>query len=441
MADLTRRSFLAGVAGAGAARRPAKAAPAELTLLEREFQNVPNPSRLRMHWYIFGPAWTAAEAERQLELMSRAGIGGVLIFPTYPVAADDPARGIHNQKYLSAEFLETLKSVVGSAAKLGLTVDIVIGAGWPFGGPSVTLEDAAKMLRQVRIPVVPGEPAKLPGLKAGEKRVAVFDFQSTGGEIQVFDTVPTGMQVKRASWGAEGLVIDHYSPLALRHYLEAVAKPLVEAVPKGSLRSLFCDSLEVYRANWTTDFPGIFQHKRGYNLVERLPALFDDAHPDARDLRSDFWRTLSEQAVEGFLRPLHEWAARREILMQVEAYGTPPVSLAGYREVDIPVGEHYEWKEFNTSRWASSGARLACKRVVPAEAWTWLGLPNRFANSLEDLKRASDLHFLSGLNALIGITNAYSPISLGSPGWIPYFGPVVNHTSPYWPYFSRLADY
>ncbi len=208
-----------------------------------------------------------------------------------------------------------------------------------------------------------------------------------------------------------------------------------------SVRRIFCDSLEVYGANWTDELPGIFLRKRGYDLMAHLPALFDPHHADSRDLRCDFWRTLSEQALEGFIQPLADWAHAKGVTAQVEAYGTPPVSLASYRAVDVPTGEHYEWKEFNTSRWASSGARLAGKGTVLAEAWTWLGLPNRFGDSLEQLKLCSDLHFLSGINALYGVDYPYSPAAAGAPGWPTYFGPVVNHTQPYWPYFSHLVDY
>jgi hypothetical protein len=35
----------------------------------------------------------------------------------------------------------------------------------------------------------------------------------------------------------------------------------------------------------------------------------------------------------------------------------------------------------------------------------------------------------------------YSPPGAGSPGWVAYFGPQENHNSPYWPYYSRFADY
>jgi hypothetical protein len=417
MADLTisRRAFalssLAAVAGAGIPDSPGGSSS--------EFRDVPNRYRMRMHWYIFGPAWEAAECEREMRRMAAQHIGGVLIFPTYPIALDDAAKGIRNLEYLSPEFLKVLESVATSARSLGLTVDIVLGTGWPYGGPSVSLEDSAHAIRRRT-----GE------LGPGEKEVG-----------SSFVSSPTRMQVKRAALGAEGLVVDHYNQAALERYLEAVGDKLLGAVPRGGIRSIFCDSFEVYRASWTAQMPQAFMARRGYDLLPKLDALFDGQHADSRDVRCDFWRTLSELAESEFVKPLGEWAHRRGVTTQVEAYGTPPVSLSSYRWVDVPVGEHYEWKEFSTSRWASSGAHLAAKPVVLAEAWTWTNLPNRFADTLEDLKLCSDLHFLCGINALYGLTYAYSPESVGSPGWVPYFGPAVNHTSPFWPYVSYLADY
>jgi hypothetical protein len=398
--------------------------------LVARFRSMPEASRLIMHWYVFGPAWTESEAIRQLRLMKEAHIGGVLLFPTYPVAVDDPARGIHNQHYLDDDFFRVLNAALAEAKRLKMSVDMVIGTGWPFGGPSVGEEMSARALRM--------RPGTKQDLRPGERFVAA---SGEGPTSRLFYSVPTRMQVKRAALGAEGLVLDHYDPAALNAYLEAVAGKILQNTPRGSLRSFFCDSLEVYRANWTDDMPRIFRERRGYDILPHLPALFDSAHPDARDIRCDFWRTCSEQATDGFIKPLQEWANRHGVLSQVESYGTPPVSLASYRYVDIPVGEHYEWKEFSSSRWASSGGHLAGKRLIMAEAWTWLGLPDRFSDTLEELKLCSDLHFLCGINALYGVTYAYSPVDLGAPGWMPYFGPVVNHTQPYWPYFSHFADY
>src|SRR5258706_14335546 len=102
--NLNRRGFLGILAAAAVPLRAADDG------VGRGFGDVPNVPRLRMHWYIFGPAWTAPEARRQLELMAKANVGGVLIFPTYPIAPDDSARGIRNEKYLSPQFLSVLKS-------------------------------------------------------------------------------------------------------------------------------------------------------------------------------------------------------------------------------------------------------------------------------------------------------------------------------------------
>lgn len=451
---MTRREFLIATGAT------ALAAPAPVSSLA--FAGVPASSRLRMHWWVLGTAWTKEESERQLQSMANAHVGSVLIFPAHPYEVNNPSRGVHNQPYLSGEFFDVLNSVIAKARELHLILDIVAGTGWPYGGPSVTAEDSARMIQRVRIAAKQRD-IELPVLKPGQTRIAVFnvspegfadvtplvsprgtlqlDGVGPGSEVQFFYSTPTGQQVKRASTGAEGHVLDHYSESATRHYLDAVGAKLLERTPAGSFRSFFCDSFEVYNANWTPLFPDLFRTKRGYDIVPLLPALFDDAHPDCRDLRYDFWRTLSELATEQFVAPLHAWGREHGIATQVEAYGAPPISLDGYQHIDIPCGEGFNWKQFTASRWAASGGRLAGKRLIATEGWTWLGFPNRFGDSMERLKVASDLQFLCGINETYGVSYSYSPSSAGAPGWPPYFGPVVNHTQPYWPYFSHLADY
>lgn len=83
----------------------------------------------------------------------------MLIFQAYPNAVDDPARGIENYSYLSDEFLDVFRFVVDKAKQLGLTVDIVLGTGWPYGGPSVTLAESAQALRRQVLPVRAGAPS------------------------------------------------------------------------------------------------------------------------------------------------------------------------------------------------------------------------------------------------------------------------------------------
>ncbi|MCZ2077265.1 MAG: hypothetical protein HUU41_12955 [Bryobacteraceae bacterium] len=389
------------------------------------FRNPPDDARMTMYWIWFGPAVTRESIDRDLANMKEAHIGGTVLLPVYPLSDDDPAKGIRNLPFLSPEFLDILAYTARRSRDMGLVFDVTIGTGWPYGGPWITPELSSRMIRLRKA----GAP-----LKTGEQVVTIFGDQAVVA-------MPTGMQVKRPSIGDEGLVLDHLSARALEKHLEVAGEKLWEAVRGAGIRSFWCDSLEVYNGNWTHGFPEQFQKLRGYDLKPLLPLLFQELTPQARHVRHDFWWTVSELAVENFQKPLQAWCRRKGVDLQMESYGQPPVSLGSLRYVDRPVGEHYEWRMFNASRWASSGGRLHGRNIIGAEAWTWTGIPNRFADSLSDLKLASDMHFVSGINSLMGISYVNTPPSAGNPGWVPYWGPIINHNQPWWPYFPLLSRY
>ncbi|MEN6533233.1 MAG: glycosyl hydrolase, partial [Bryobacteraceae bacterium] len=304
-------------------------------------------------------------------------------------------------------------------------LDVTMGTGWPYGGPWITPEFAARMIR-IRESSEP--------LKPGEELVARFGDRSVV-------SAPTGRMVRATSVGNEGLQMDHYSKAALQRHLDAAGERLWSAVKVPGIRSFWFDSLEVYDSNWTPGLLKQFEERRGYDLKPLLPLLFGEATPEGRQVRYDYWRTLSELATNNFLKPLQEWCYRKGIQLSGEPYGQPPLTLGSSRYVDRVFGEHYEWRMFNASRWASSGAHLHGKNVVGAEAWTWLARPNRFGETLEQLKLASDMHFVSGINTLMGVAYYYTPESAGKPGWVGYNGPILNHNQTWWPYFPLFGRY
>ena len=89
----------------------------------------------------------------------------------------------------------------------------------------------------------------------------------------------------------------------------------------------------------------------------------------------------------------------------------------------------------------SSGAWLFGRNIVSAEAYTWLGIPNRFGDSLAQMKLASDMHFLSGINSLMAVSYVYTPDDARLVDASPYWGPDFNHQQTWWPYFPLLARY
>src|SRR6266540_1813632 len=95
--------------------------------LQRGFEKPPDDARIMMRWWWFGPAVTKTELEREMRLMKEGGIGGFEVQPVYPLALDDPSRGIRNLPFLSQEFLEALRFASGKARELGLRMDLTLG--------------------------------------------------------------------------------------------------------------------------------------------------------------------------------------------------------------------------------------------------------------------------------------------------------------------------
>jgi hypothetical protein len=421
------------------------------------FADPPQAYDMGVYWWWFGPAVTKAEVTRELEVMRAARIGSVLIFPIYPISLDDASKGIRNLNYLSPEFLDVLGHAAREAKRLGITVDVLMGTGWPFGGPSITPEMGSKKLRVElgAATAAPGERIEAAWIVKGDGKkvdlagaVEVTAEVRTGTPVRVpqghvlmsFLMSPTKMQVKRPALGAEGPVMDHLDPAALKAYLDAVGEKLIAAAPRGAIRTLHSDSMEVFGTEWTPGFLDEFRRRRGYDLSPYLPALVADAGPATEDVRFDFWRTLSELAMDNYVRPLQAWCHARGVGLQAESYGSPPVDMSSFAAVDSVMGESYDWKMFVASRWASSAAHQYSKRFTSAEAYTWLRFP-RYVSTLEDIKLGSDLHFACGVNKIIAHGYAYSPPAAGVPGWGYYASIMMNDTSTWWPYFRHLSDY
>lgn len=384
---------------------------------------------MRMYWRVFGPAWTPVEMDYQLDQLRQTGVGGVVVYFMYPFALDDPATGVKNLRFGSPEFLDSLQYAASAAKNRDLRFGLNGSTGWPYGGPTVSVQDSAQHIR---------EEIHAPGVVP--KKLAADESVVFETAVRRYIAGPTRMGVKRPAYGAEGLVVSHYDRGALDRYLTSVVEPMLKA-SDGQIKELGCDSLEVYGSNWTPDLPSQFKKRRGYDLVPHLPELFDPKSEPGKAVRFDFWRTLAELTEERFTIPLGDWCAKRGLNLEMEPYGTPPNPMTSSRYIQTPTGEHYEWKGFSVQRYVASAAHQAGRNIIGAEAWTWSGLPNRLADSLSDLKLVSDMTFLSGANDLTGVDFPYSPRSAGTPGWVPYYGPFMSPGNSQWPLFPTLVDY
>jgi len=445
-------------------------------ILEKDFESPPAVYGPSCNWWWFGGAYSKDDIRENLDAMKAAGLGGFRIFPVYPLAKDDPARRIRNAPYLSPDFLGLVQDAVRYGTEIGMTPDTLLGDGWPFGGPYIPPELGAGQLKfysqevagpQVFSGRVPGSvafPEKLLAVQAAEisreggvrletigdltpivQNGEIRDWQVPAGRwlLMTFVGGYTGMKVKRASVGGEGLVLDHFSREALELHLKHngdVQKPYLSGT-----KTIFMDSWEVFGSNWTPKLPEEFERRRGYSLLPYLAALFLPAGEAGARVRYDFRKTISELALENFFTPLNAWAHRNGFETRVQAHGTSADIIEAYGVNDFPEGESYGEEDrrrinIRDRKLASSAAHQFARSQISAESFTWLRCP-AFLVTLENMKAAADALYLDGINHIYYHGVPLSPSWAKPPGWYYYASTFVGRNNTWWPYLRDLSNY
>ncbi|MCD9185313.1 MAG: hypothetical protein LUM44_02695 [Pyrinomonadaceae bacterium] len=437
--------------------------------LQKGFQMPPDDARIMMRWWWFGPSVTKAELERELRVMKDGGIGGVEVQPVYPLLPDDEKAGIKNLPYLSDEFLEMLRFTADKSKELGMRMDLTLGSGWSFGGAKTPLSEAAGQIRFERVKIDKNtKRIPLPAMIYAERLHGVFLAKTNantieegslqeltdirddnvflpenadGNEVLFFIGGKSGMQVKRPSVGSEGYVLNHLDKPSVESYLKNTGDRLYSAFEKNNVPySFFCDSLEVYQQDWTNGFLEEFQKRRGYDLKPYLPALAMDMGKQTAEIRYDWGRTLTELFNENFMIPMQDWGKKNKTKFRIQGYGIPPAAISSNKWADISDGEGAQWKVVRAARWASSANHVYGRNVTSSETWTWLHSPAFRAAPL-DLKAEADIHFLQGINQLIGHGWAYTPPQIEYPGWRFYAAGEYSERNPWYIVMPDLAKY
>jgi hypothetical protein len=451
----------------GALAGSAAAAQTDIQQLRTTFISPPADARPMVRWWWFGPAVVKPEIARELDQMHKAGIGGVELAAEYPLALDDPAKGILNLRYGSPEYVDMLRFANQHARELGMRVDLTLGSGWPYGGPDIPIGLAAGRLRFVAV-ALPSPETALPKLADGESFIAAFVAKGTaehfdaataqrvpgetlpnalvrpegsGPQVELFFIAShTRQQVKRAAFGGEGYVLDHMARPAIDHYLQTRGDALLSGFSGKPPYAIFSDSLEVYLSDWTKDLPAEFARRRGYDVVAHLPELVQGGTPEAEAVRHDWGVTLSDLVRDNYLRPMAEYAAAHATRFRSQTYGEPAVTLADEPIPQLPEGEGPQWHAFSFTRWASSANHVYGNNITSAETFTWLHSPAFRATPL-DMKAEADRMFLEGVNQIVGHGFPYSAPGVQEPGWSLYAAAALNDHNPWWPVMHDVTAY
>jgi hypothetical protein len=455
-----------GLGGGGAARGAAVllalavwAAPAARGTEAAEALRWPaatRESRPWSYWWWMGSAVDPANLTREIQQYRRAGWGGLHIIPIYGAKGYE-ARYI---RYLTPEWMAMLRHSVQEAERADMGVDMTTGTGWCFGGPQIGEREACATLvvktyeapagagpeahfdrRAVQALVAFSEgrpPLELTDRIGGDGRLN-WRAEGSAWRLYAVSQQLCRTPVKRAAPGGEGPMLNPFYGEAIRRYLERFSEAFA-GYPGPKPRAMYHDSFE-YGANWSPDLFAEFERRRGYRLQSELPALLGEgpAERTAR-VKADYRETLSDLMAENFLPVWTEWCRRHGFRTRNQAHGSPGNLLDLYAAADIPETEMFHLDRSTlVSKFASSAAHVAGRRLVASETGTWLR--EHFNETLAELKELADQLFVAGVNHIFYHGSCYSPAEAPWPGWVFYASTQMNPRNPIWRDVPALNDY
>ena len=364
------------------------------------FQQPPSEYRPFVRWWWNGDKVEADELVRELRLLKEAGIGGVEINPiAFPSYCD--SIGKPSLTWLSPEWIDMLNVCSDEADSLGMTCDLLVGSGWPFGAEYLGEDERAQIV------VNYAEPATGPAIltiitdsicqKAMPKVSSPYSgntkelmllrlyhnpASSVDDGIDVWQNdsiftinIPEGdytlaalvkingfLEVINGAPGAAGPVLDHFNTEAVNRYLYNMSDSIEGRIGplKGRIRALFTDSMELEGANWTSDMASEFQKRYGYDITEYLPFILfkigsmgsalnynpvvpvtDEFQALVERARYDFEDFKAQLMMERFTKPYIEWCHALGVKARAQAYGRGFYPLENAMDYDIPEGESW----------------------------------------------------------------------------------------------------
>lgn len=372
--------------------------------LYKIFENPEMKYRPFVRWWWNGNKIEKNELIRELRLLKEAGIGGVEINPVeFPSRMQGDDLGIPSLKWLSGEWIDMLTVTFEEAKRLGMTCDLIVGSGWPFGAETLKPEERAEVLLidaekiegpahfeisasdifkkldpQVTVPC-PERTFEIVSLKMVPEPMnsleQVTELSRLKNEKLISLDVPSGKHVfyalvKVSSFasvidgapGASGPILNHMDKTAVKKYLNNMSDTIQKKTGPLSnhIRAFFTDSMELEGSNWTKDFAEEFRKRRHYDIlpwlpfimfkVGRLGGVVDENYGASKTpafaeeinrVRFDFELTKAELLYERFTKTYLEWCREQNVKSRAQAYGRSFFPLETSLGYDIPEGESW----------------------------------------------------------------------------------------------------
>lgn len=440
-------------------------------------------------WWWLGSAVDETNLQSLMAEYANKGIGTLEITPIYGVQSKYMSGKPANITFLTSKWMNMLKKVEELGNEHGIQIDMNMGTGWPYGGPSVTLEEAAGKLEYkesgyitisetnptIIFDVTPPTSSTLNCVMAyprtkGVDTVDVTSFvtgntltwtpeaQGRWRVIAIYNG-HTRQMVKRPAPGGEGYVLDHLDKTAVENYIKVFEDAFNKAgTPYPT--TFFNDSYEIFGADWSRNFFEEFEARRGYKLQKHMQELLGLSADANTQVRSDYRETMADMYIDNFIKPWNEFAHRHGVITRNQSHGSPSNLIDTYASVDIPEIEGYgrtkslldikgirkdegfynvNSSDFATLKLAASAAHVTGKKLTSSETFTWF--TEHFRTSLSQMKPEMDLMFLAGVNRMFFHGTTYSPQSIAWPGYKFYASIDMSPTNSIWADAGEFMTY
>ncbi|MGW3140882.1 glycosyl hydrolase [Streptomyces sp. NPDC001139] len=465
--------------------------------------------RPRFRWWWPDGLVDPDEIAREIDQIADAGFGGVEIAGVHHSIKDKSVLDTEHHGWGSRPWLDGVEAALRRAARRGLIVDLTLGPSWPVAVPGVGPDDAsaAQELAYGRVSLAAGATYRGPvpppvhapasgvtrqGLLAVQAaRVApanstrketgldpstVVDLTATVADDVLTWTAPadgdwvlisywqrgSGQQPESGPHTAPAAyVVDHFSPAgtaAVTGHWDDMLNRDLRLLLKAAGGSFFEDSVELETdgLTWTSRLPDAFEEHTGRALLPYLPALVLDKSNQVfafdaqltRQIRHDFWETVSGLFNRHHLGALRDWAHSLDMTLRSQPYGLQTDAIASAALLDIPEGESLGFKNLDDFRCLAGGRDMAGRTVLSCEAGAYNG--SAYSTTWDRFLRTMGGAYAAGVNQTVvhGFSYATAP-QVSWPGFAafspyngtPGYGESWGPRQPTWNHIEDISGY
>ena len=429
------------------------------------FQNPPAGYSEVPFWWWSGEDLNVDRLLWQLHELHEKGISGVQVnyshtdTPGWPTDPQEPA-------IFSDEWWAIYSRVSEECASLDMGIGLsTYTLDWPHGGQNLFLElfyskpelNALEIAVEGRQLVSAGE---VLDLTVHEQMLAIraysiIDGRPLRGGIDLSPmiegdtlawTAPSGdwevwQFVSVRQPGSLNPLLADSGATVIREFFQPFEEHNPGQGSKG-LNYFFNDELHIGadKFAWNSDFPEEFRKRKGYDLFELLPAMWEDIGDVTPKVRMDYADVRMSLMEKRYFKPIHDWHASRGIIFGCDSQGrgTNPHEFGDYFRAtrwytapghDTPGGN----ADLIKGKVSSSVANLYQQPRVWLEGYHSMG----WGATPEQLMFATRENYLYGCT-LLNLHGLYYTTYGSYWEWAP---PCYHFHMPYWDHMAEFLGY